>query len=134
MPLPLKEVKPKLQLTNAAKKNSLYSYADVKEWTFSSFAWDDEVKSVLSRKFGKENFRPNQRAIINCVLSRKDVFVCMPTGYGKSLTFQIPACVDKGVTIVVMPLISLVFDQVTYLKTIGVRAENVSGQNKILKY
>jgi superfamily II DNA helicase RecQ len=58
----------------------------------------------------------------------------MPTGYGKSLTFQIPACVEKGVSIVIMPLISLVFDQVTYLKNIGVKAENVCGQNRNITY
>lgn len=92
------------------KKNLLYNYADVKEWTYNNFPWDEKVKRVLVTQFGKEGFRPNQRAIVNCVLSQKDVFVCMPTGYGKSLTFQIPACVSNGVTIVIMPLLSLVYD------------------------
>lgn len=86
----------------------------------TKYPWDKNIQDILSTKFGKENFRPNQRALLNCVLLNNDVFVCMPTGYGKSLTFQIPACVEQGITIVIMPLISLVFDQVTYLNNIGV--------------
>lgn len=93
IPKPTQTAKPPITIarnkvvTNNEKKSHLYSYADVRLWTFTSYKWDDQVMKILLDKFGKENFRPNQRAIINCVLSRKDVFVCMPTGYGKSLTF-----------------------------------------------
>ena len=73
-------------------------------------------------------------------MSGKDVFVCMPTGYGKSLTFQIPACIETGISIkkiiigisiVIMPLISLIFDQVTYLNSLGISVVNASGSNKV---
>lgn len=53
----------------------------------TKYPWDKNIQDILSTKFGKENFRPNQRALLNCVLLNNDVFVCMPTGYGKSLTF-----------------------------------------------
>ena len=49
------------------------------------------VKETNKNIFGFEEFRTNQKAIINCTMSGKDVFVCMPTGCGKSLTFQLPA-------------------------------------------
>lgn len=73
--------------------------------------------------FGKEEFRPRQKEIINACLSNRDVFACIQTGGGKSLTFQLTGIyqsniIKPAVTIIVMPLISLINDQIEQLKHI----------------
>ena len=65
--------------------------------------------------FGHTSFRPAQRDIVLDILDDKDVFVLLPTGGGKSLCFQLPAVLSRGVTIVVCPLLALMQDQVQAL-------------------
>ena len=73
---------------------------------------DDKLEQILKKHFKNvKSFRNNQRAIIKCSLSGEDVFVCMPTGGGKSLTFQVQTYVKKGVYLCVLPLVSLIHDQ-----------------------
>jgi len=81
-----------------------------------------EVKKLLKSVFGYNAFRPLQEEIIRLILERRDSLVIMPTGGGKSLCYQLPALMFKGLTVVVSPLISLMKDQVEQMRELGVRA------------
>lgn len=80
------------------------------------------IHEILSRYWGYTAFRPLQKDIIMSVLSGHDTLGLMPTGGGKSITFQVPALMLPGVTIVVTPLISLMKDQVDNLKRRRIKA------------
>jgi ATP-dependent DNA helicase RecQ len=77
---------------------------------------------ILKSVFGYDAFRGFQREVIEHVAGGGDALVLMPTGGGKSLTYQIPALLRDGVAIVVSPLIALMQDQVAALEELGVRA------------
>ncbi|MFH0953679.1 MAG: ATP-dependent DNA helicase RecQ [Verrucomicrobiota bacterium] len=80
------------------------------------------VGESLTRVFGHGSFRPYQEDVVRAILSGRDAFVVMPTGGGKSLCYQLPACVLPGVCLVVSPLISLMKDQVDGACARGIRA------------
>ncbi|WP_461007088.1 DNA helicase RecQ [Streptomyces capparidis] len=81
-----------------------------------------EALDTLRRVFGYDSFRGEQQEIIEHVINGGDALVLMPTGGGKSLCYQVPALVRKGVGVVVSPLIALMQDQVDALRALGVRA------------
>ncbi|WP_037296613.1 DNA helicase RecQ [Ruminococcus flavefaciens] len=78
--------------------------------------------SVLKEYFGHRAFRSGQEELIDHILGGCDVLGIMPTGAGKSLCYQVPALMLRGVTIVISPLISLMKDQVSALTAAGVSA------------
>lgn len=77
---------------------------------------------LLKKYWGYEKFRPQQEEIIDSVLNGNDTLGLLPTGGGKSITFQIPALMTKGITLVITPLISLMKDQVDNLRERGIKA------------
>src|SRR5437660_3781718 len=81
-----------------------------------------DLRDTLREVFGLDEFRPGQREVIEDVLAGHDVLCVMPTGAGKSLCYQLPAAIQRGLTIVVSPLISLMEDQVQQLRDEGVPA------------
>jgi ATP-dependent DNA helicase RecQ len=81
-----------------------------------------DLRDQLREIFGLDDFRPGQREVIEEVLAGRDVLCVMPTGAGKSLCYQLPGAINKGLTIVVSPLISLMEDQVQQLRDEGIAA------------
>lgn len=77
---------------------------------------------ILRKYWGYEDFRPLQEDIIESVLAGRDTLGLLPTGGGKSLTFQVPSMLLEGLTVVVTPLISLMKDQVDNLRERGIKA------------
>ena len=78
---------------------------------------------VLRAVWGYSSFRPMQEEVIRSVLRGDDTLALMPTGGGKSITFQVPALILEGITLVVTPLVALMRDQVEKLKSLGINAQ-----------
>ena len=76
----------------------------------------------LGKTFGLTAYRPGQKAAVHGLIAGRDVLCILPTGAGKSLCWQLPAVVHKGLTVVVSPLIALMRDQVQHLQQLGIPA------------
>ncbi len=91
-------------------------------------------ETILKETFGYDQFRTGQLSVINKVLAHKHALAIMPTGGGKSITYQLPAMMFEGLTLVISPLISLMKDQVDGLNTLGIPAtflnSTVDGQEQ----
>ncbi|MFD0938096.1 RecQ family ATP-dependent DNA helicase, partial [Methylobacterium trifolii] len=86
----------------------------------------DEARAALRKTFGYDDFRPGQAEVIGAVLDGADVFAVMPTGSGKSMTYQLPALIEDGLTLVVSPLIALMHDQVQQMRGFGIEAATLN--------
>lgn len=84
------------------------------------------INQTLKQYFGYDSLRTGQEELINGILAGHDVLGIMPTGAGKSLCYQLPALMLKGITIVISPLISLMSDQVKALNQAGVHAAYIN--------
>ena len=82
----------------------------------------DELPAALERYFGLSTFRSGQREIVEAILNGGNTLAAFPTGYGKSLCYQLPALMQPGVAIIVSPLISLMKDQVDALRERGIHS------------
>jgi len=85
-----------------------------------------DPRRVLRDVFGFHDFRPGQEEVIRAVLEGRDCIAILPTGGGKSLTFQLPAKLLPGTVLVISPLISLMKDQVDALEALGFRATTIN--------
>ncbi|XP_059128110.1 ATP-dependent DNA helicase Q5 [Peromyscus eremicus] len=94
------------------------------------FDRERRVRSTLKKVFGFDSFKTplQESATMAVVKGDKDVFVCMPTGAGKSLCYQLPALLAKGITIVVSPLIALIQDQVDHLLALKVQVSSLNSK------
>lgn len=79
-------------------------------------------REVLKKHWGYDGFRPLQEEIVNSILTGRDTLGLMPTGGGKSITFQVPGLMIDGLTVIVTPLVSLMKDQVDNLRQRRIRA------------
>ena len=82
----------------------------------------EDFKEILRKYWGYQDFRSIQLEIINSIAEGKDTLGLMPTGGGKSITFQVPALAMDGVCLVITPLIALMKDQVANLKKRHIKA------------
>ena len=82
----------------------------------------EQMHATLKRVWGYESFRTGQEEIIRAVLDGRDTLALMPTGGGKSITYQLPAIMREGLCLVITPLIALMKDQVDRLRRMGISA------------
>ncbi|KAJ2957893.1 hypothetical protein NQZ79_g6459 [Umbelopsis isabellina] len=102
--------------------------AGLPNYDTANFSWHSKLVDYSKKHFSIHSFRPLQLPIINAALDRKrDLFVVLPTGGGKSLCYQLPALLEDGLTLVISPLISLIRDQCYHLEEAGVKAAYVIG-------
>lgn len=87
----------------------------------------DELLAVLREKFGMESFRPGQLEAIQTLFKEHKLLCIKPTGYGKSLLYQLPACLLGGITVVISPLLALIRDQIDQLThRFGIAATSIN--------
>jgi ATP-dependent DNA helicase Q1 len=87
-----------------------------------TFPWSQQLLPVAKRTFDISQFRLCQEGVINAAMDGRDIVCVMPTGGGKSLTYQLPAVMGKGVTVVISPLLALIWDQCRALTEAGVKS------------
>nr|XP_019047349.1 ATP-dependent DNA helicase [Kwoniella bestiolae CBS 10118]OCF26279.1 ATP-dependent DNA helicase [Kwoniella bestiolae CBS 10118] len=107
------------------------------DYQSTTFVYSQKITQTLESVFQLNEFRLCQEGVINAAVDGRDIVCVMPTGGGKSLTYQLPAVMGRGLTIVISPLLALIWDQVRAMKEIGVEcvmmtgATSTSEQNEI---
>ncbi|KAJ7293437.1 P-loop containing nucleoside triphosphate hydrolase protein [Mycena rebaudengoi] len=97
------------------------------DYSEDDFEWSGGLKMQMKKVFGINNFRLCQQGVCNANMDGRDVVCVMPTGGGKSLTYQLPALMTPGCTLVVSPLIALITDQIMHLREAGIEAVKLTG-------
>ncbi|RUP47747.1 hypothetical protein BC936DRAFT_145380 [Jimgerdemannia flammicorona] len=98
------------------------------DYSREDFPWSQKLRELAKKHFSISRFRNLQLLIMNAAKEgKRDIFVIMPTGGGKSLCYQLPALLDPGVTLVISPLVSLIRDQVYHLQEAGVGVGMIVG-------
>ncbi|XP_067385357.1 ATP-dependent DNA helicase Q1 isoform X4 [Channa argus] len=113
---------PSSSSSKSSGPDSVMSEQNLKLYDGTDFPWSKDIEQHLKDSFHLSKFRLLQLRAINLTMSGKDLFLVMPTGRGKSLCYQLPAVCSKGFTLVITPLVSLMEDQMMYLKSINVSA------------
>lgn len=119
------------QLYDIAAKNAIQS--DHKEASTSyedadNFPWSHELTTLAKQYFNITSFRSLQLPILNAALDQKrDLFIVLPTGGGKSLCYQLPPLLEEGFTLVISPLISLIKDQIYHLEEANIPCASLTG-------
>nr|XP_033808154.1 ATP-dependent DNA helicase Q1 [Geotrypetes seraphini]XP_033808155.1 ATP-dependent DNA helicase Q1 [Geotrypetes seraphini]XP_033808156.1 ATP-dependent DNA helicase Q1 [Geotrypetes seraphini]XP_033808157.1 ATP-dependent DNA helicase Q1 [Geotrypetes seraphini]XP_033808158.1 ATP-dependent DNA helicase Q1 [Geotrypetes seraphini] len=113
---------------DGAESSTGYEFS-TKAWNKRDFPWSEKIQNILQTVFKLCTFRPLQLETINATLAKKDIFLIMPTGGGKSLCFQLPALCSEGFTLVICPLVSLMEDQIMVLEKFGVSAVSLNASS-----
>lgn len=103
-------------------------------FSFAQYQMTNEVLETLRTVFKKERFRYPQEEIVHAVIKGLDALVLLPTGHGKSLTYQLPAVVPSSqgkTTIVISPLLALMDNQVSALRRLNVSAKTLNGNTRL---
>ena len=87
----------------------------------------NSARKLLQKYWGWSDFRPGQKEAIDASLSGKNTLIILPTGGGKSLCFQLTALLQDGICVVVSPLVALMIDQVSALKSKNIHALSIHG-------
>nr|XP_031858167.1 uncharacterized protein CI109_006409 [Kwoniella shandongensis]KAA5525239.1 hypothetical protein CI109_006409 [Kwoniella shandongensis] len=115
---------PKSAGTSSTTKPSASNRIDYQS---SSFPFSTAIVQTLKKQFGLSSFRLCQEGVINAAVDDRDIVCVMPTGGGKSLTYQLPAVMGRGLTVVISPLLALIWDQVRAMKEIGIECVMMTG-------
>lgn len=107
-----------VHITKDSSIKKLFSYTSPHKVKIEHIR-EENLKYLLKRLWGFDEFREGQMELIQAILSGKDVMGILPTGAGKSLCYQLPALLTNGISIIVSPLKSLIKDQINNLKKIG---------------
>jgi superfamily II DNA helicase RecQ len=92
--------------------------------------WTDKVKKILKKYWKYESLKEKQIQVINELLLGNDVIGLLPTGYGKSMCYILPALITKKVIFIISPLISLMDDQKNKLIKMNISVASLNGNNR----
>jgi ATP-dependent DNA helicase Q5 len=116
--------------TSVSSLSSVSSTSVVQEPAIKNLTIEERLYEALKKYFNHDRFKSESQKSACLEIARRnhDVYVSMPTGAGKSLCFQLPAMVHQGLSIVISPLIALIYDQVEQLKAKGILAESLNSK------